>query len=46
MNLFMADGFLLGRIIDPELDPALYARMFEVFLRGLMSVSGTPASLA
>lgn len=46
MTMFMADGFLLGRTIEPDLDPALYGRMFEVFLHGLMSVSGTPASLA
>ena len=35
MTLFMADGFLLDRIIDPELDNRLYATMCEVFLRGL-----------
>jgi AcrR family transcriptional regulator len=35
MTFFMADGFLLDRIIDPELDDGLYATMFEVFMRGL-----------
>jgi AcrR family transcriptional regulator len=36
MTLFMADGFLLDRIIDPQLDNGLYATMCEVFLRGLV----------
>jgi AcrR family transcriptional regulator len=40
MNFFMADGFLLDRIIDPELDNGLYATMCEVFLRGLMAMTG------
>ncbi len=40
MTFFMADGFLLDRIIDPELDDELYATMFEVFLRGLMAMTG------
>lgn len=39
MNFFMADGFLLDRIIDPELDDGLYATMCEVFLRGLMAMT-------
>lgn len=43
MAMFMADGFLLNRTIEPDLDPALYGRMFEVFLHGLMAVSGVPA---
>ncbi len=38
MTFFMADGFLLDQIIDPELDPALYATMFEVFIRGLLAM--------
>jgi AcrR family transcriptional regulator len=38
MTLFMADGFLLDRIIDPELDDGLYATMCEVFLRGLVAM--------
>jgi AcrR family transcriptional regulator len=39
MTFFMADGFLLDQIIDPELDPALYGRMFEVFMHGLMAMT-------
>ena len=39
MTFFMADGFLLDRIIDPELDDRLYASMFEVFLRGLGAIA-------
>jgi AcrR family transcriptional regulator len=38
MTHFMADGFLLDRIIDPELDNGLYATMCEVFLRGLVAM--------
>ncbi len=36
---FMTDGFLLDRIIDPELDDGLYTTMFEVFLRGLAAMA-------
>ena len=39
MTLFMADGFLLDRIIDPELDNGLYTTMSEVFLRGLAAMA-------
>jgi AcrR family transcriptional regulator len=39
MTFFMADGFLIDRIIDPELDDGLYARMVEVFLLGLMATA-------
>jgi AcrR family transcriptional regulator len=39
MTFFMADGFLLDRLIDPELDDALYGRMFEVFLHGLVAMT-------
>jgi AcrR family transcriptional regulator len=39
MTFFMADGFLLDRIIDPELDDGLYATMCEVFLRGLIAMA-------
>jgi AcrR family transcriptional regulator len=39
MAFFMADGFLLNQMIDPELDAALYGRMFEVFMRGLMAMT-------
>ena len=39
MAFFMADGFLLNQMIDPGLDAALYGRMFEVFMRGLMAMT-------
>jgi AcrR family transcriptional regulator len=39
MTFFMADGFLLDQIIDPELDPALYGRMIEVFMHGLLAMA-------
>jgi AcrR family transcriptional regulator len=39
MTFFMADGFLLTRIIDPELDDRLYTTMCEVFLRGLIALA-------
>ena len=39
MTFFMADGFLLDQLIDPELDAALYGKMFEVFMHGLMSMT-------
>ncbi len=39
MTFFMADGFLLDQIIDPELDRGLYGRMFEVFMHGLMAMT-------
>ncbi len=39
MTFFMADGFLIDRIIDPELHDGLYATMVEVFLRGLMAMA-------
>ena len=39
MTFFMADGFLLTRIIDPELPDRLYATMCEVFLRGLIAMA-------
>ncbi len=39
MTFAMADGFLLNRIIDPELDNMLYATMSEVFLRGLAAMA-------
>jgi AcrR family transcriptional regulator len=39
MAFFMADGFLLDQMIDPELDAALYGKMFEVFMRGLMAMT-------
>ena len=39
MTFFMADGFLLDRLIDPALDDGLYATMFEVFLHGLVALA-------
>jgi AcrR family transcriptional regulator len=39
MTFVMADGFVLDRIIDPELDNGLYATMCEVFLRGLAAMA-------
>jgi AcrR family transcriptional regulator len=39
MAFFMADGFLLDQMIDPELDGALYGKMFEVFMHGLMAMT-------
>jgi AcrR family transcriptional regulator len=44
MTFFMADGFLLDQIIDPELDTALYGKMFEVFMHGLMAMAAAPAA--
>lgn len=41
MTFFMADGFLLGRLVDPELDEGLYAAMVEVFTRGLLAMADT-----
>lgn len=40
MTMCMADGYLLNRIIDPELEEGLYGTMFEVFVYGLMAMSG------
>lgn len=42
MTFFMADGFLLDQIIDPELDRALYGKMFEVFMHGLLAMADPP----
>jgi AcrR family transcriptional regulator len=42
MTFFMADGFLLDQIIDPELDRALYGKMFEVFMHGLIAMADPP----
>lgn len=42
MTFFMADGFLIDRIIDPELDEGLYTTMVEVFLRGLLAMEQAP----
>ena len=39
MVCFMADGFLVDRMIEPSLDEALYARMVGIFLRGLEAIA-------
>jgi AcrR family transcriptional regulator len=39
MTFFMADGFLAGRIIEPDLNPDLYTTMVGVFLRGLQALA-------
>jgi AcrR family transcriptional regulator len=39
MTFFMADGFLIDRIVDPDLDEGLYEAMVEVFLRGLLAMA-------
>jgi AcrR family transcriptional regulator len=44
MTFFMADGFLIDRIIDPELDDGLYAKMIEVFTHGLMAMAEARSS--
>jgi AcrR family transcriptional regulator len=42
MTFFMADGFLLNRLIDPSLDESLYPTMVEIFLQGLLARAATP----
>ncbi len=37
MTFFMADGFMANRLIEPDLDEALYPKMVDVFLRGLLA---------
>lgn len=39
MTFFMADGFLAGRIIEPELSDELYTTMVRVFLSGLQAMA-------
>ncbi len=39
MTFFMADGFLAGRIIEPDLDDELYTKMVGIFLRGLEAMA-------
>jgi AcrR family transcriptional regulator len=39
MTDFMADGFLLDKLVDPELDDRLYATMLAVFFRGLEAMA-------
>ena len=44
MVFFMADGYLLDHMIDPELDQGLYGRMFEVFMHGLIALADPPSA--
>jgi AcrR family transcriptional regulator len=44
MMFFMADGFLLDRMIEPGLSEELYTTMVGVFLRGLEAISAEQAS--
>jgi len=49
MTYFMADGFLVDRLIEPELSEDLYPRMLEVFFKGLQAMAlgwEPPAELA
>jgi AcrR family transcriptional regulator len=39
MTFFMADGFLAGRVIEPDLPDELYTTMVGVFLRGLQAMA-------
>jgi len=39
MICFMADGFLVDRIIEPDLPEELYATMVGVFMRGLKALA-------
>jgi hypothetical protein len=39
MIYFMADGFLVDRMIEPALNENLYATMIGVFLRGLEALA-------
>jgi len=44
MTFFMADGFLVGRIIEPGLSDELYTTMIGVFLRGLEAIAAEQQS--
>jgi len=39
MTYFMADGFLVDRLIEPELSEELYTTMLGVFFRGLEAIA-------
>jgi AcrR family transcriptional regulator len=39
MMSFMADGFLVDRIVEPELDEDLYTTMIAIFLRGMQAMA-------
>ena len=42
MMFFMADGFLIDQIVEPDLSPELYTTMIGVFLRGLQALADEP----
>jgi AcrR family transcriptional regulator len=45
MTFFMADGFLMHRLIEPALDESLYPKMVDIFLQGLLAqIEVRPAS--
>jgi AcrR family transcriptional regulator len=46
MMSFMVDGFLVDRMVDPELSEDLYATMVGVFLRGLVATVEDQAAAA
>lgn len=46
MTYFMADGFLVGQLIEPGLPDELYATMVGVFVRGLEAMAEDPATKA
>jgi AcrR family transcriptional regulator len=37
MTFFMADGFLMHRLIDPDIDESLYPKLVDIFLQGLFA---------
>ena len=39
MVFAMGDGFLVGQLVDPDLDENLYAQMNAVFIRGLQALA-------
>jgi AcrR family transcriptional regulator len=39
MTDFMADGFILDKLVDPDIDDRLYATMLAIFLRGLQAMA-------
>ena len=39
MTDFMFDGFMVDKLIDPELDEELYATLVAVFFRGLQAIA-------
>ena len=39
MTDFMGDGFILDKLVDPDLDDDLYATMLAIFFRGLQATA-------